>query len=370
MAVPRILIISEIPTPYRLPFFARLAARPEIEIEVLFCAAAEPDRPWSLDDELASVPYRILRGFSPAIRTRRNTFVYQVNPGILGVLARARFDAVVIGGYAVFAEQVALVGARLRGVPYLVHSESHDLKPRSALVRAVKRIVLPPLFRGAAAGLAVGSAAARYLAAYGMPPERIRIVPNTVDVAEYGRLARQARADAEALRARRGLPASYVLFAGRLVEAKGLPELIEARRLLGAAAPALIVAGEGPLAPDLEREPGTRLVGFQPQASLIELYALAAATVVPSRTEPWGVVVNEALACGSPVVVSDAVGAAEDLVVDGVNGRVFPAGDARALADAMRLPPPSGDAHGRIERWTYDFAIEQFLEAVALAVRS
>lgn len=364
------MVVSEIPTPYRLPLFARLAKRPELDLEVAFCAEAEYDRPWEIEDLLRDVPHRILAGFAPGVRTRRNAFVYEVNPGIVRLLARGRYDALVVGGYSVFAEQAAIAYARLRRVPYLLHNESHDLSPRAGWKRSLKRVLLPPLVSHAAAGLAVGSAAARYLASYGLDPGRIRIVPNTIDVAGYGKRAAEARARATEIRRELDLPERYLVFAGRLVEAKGLPHLVEALRLLGPAAPLVIVAGEGPLAAELASVPGLRLVGFQQQDRLIQLLALADAALVPSRREPWGVVVNEALACGCPVIASDVVGAAVDLIIDGVNGRVVPAGDARALAAAIASGPPSGDpAQGTIKRWTYDFAVEQFLEALSIALR-
>lgn len=369
LSPPRILILSEIPTPYRLPLYERIAARPELSCEIVFLAATQPDRPWQLDEALARIPHRVLPGFSPRVRMRGDTFVYEVNPSIVPLLARERWDALVIGGYAVFAEQVAIAYARVRRIPYLIHSESHLGKERAGWLRAAKRTVLPSVVGGAAAGLAVGSAAARYLTAYGIPADRIRIVPNTIDVAAYGRRAVEARERSHEIRRDRGLPERYVLYAGRLVEGKGVPELIAARRLLGDTAPALVVAGEGPLAAELEGKPGVRMLGFQDEDRLIELYALADATVVPSRGEAWGVAVNEALACGCPVIASDAVGAVEDLLVDGENGRIVPARDASALAEALAAPPPSRDpARGRIESWTYEFGEAQFLQALRLAL--
>jgi glycosyltransferase involved in cell wall biosynthesis len=368
MRRPRILAISEIPTPYRLPLYRALAERPEIDFEVVFCAAEQPDRPWRLDTKLAGVPHRVLPSYSVRLRPRTSAFVYEVNPTIVPVLRERRPDVIVSGGYAVFAEQVALLYARATGTPYVLHSESHLLKPRRAIVRAAKRLVLPTLVGGAAAGLAAGSAAARYLAEYGLDAGRIRIFPNTIDVAEYGRRADEARRDAERIRAARGLPARFHLFAGRLLEVKGAHDLAAAVRAAGNASPDLVVAGEGPLDSELAGIEKMHLVGFQQQQELIELLALADATVVPSRSESWGVVVNEALACGCPVIVSDAVGAADDLVRDGVNGTVFPAGDVAALAAALCAPSPPGDPRsGRIARWDYDFAIEQFLEAMEIA---
>ncbi len=363
----RVLVLSEIPTPYRAPLYRRLASRDDLELEVLFCTPEQPDRPWDLAAALEGVPYAYLPGVSLRFGGRKNTFVYEINASILRELRRRRPDVLVIGGYAVFAEQVAIAYAQMTRTPYLLHSESTLLPVRSGSKRALKRVVVGRIVRGAAGGLAVGSNAAAYLSSYGLASARIRIFPNTVDVHAYARAADQARASAEAIRERRELPDRFWLFAGRLVEDKGILDLLEAIRLLGATAPPLLVAGTGPLGKELQEEPGVTLVGFQQQAELIELMALAELTVVPSRFEPWGVVVNEALASGSPVVATDQVGAAADLVVDGENGRLVPARNPAALAAALALPPPAaGRDVGRIMRWDYDFAVEQFLEAVAL----
>jgi glycosyltransferase involved in cell wall biosynthesis len=366
---PRILVVSEIPTPYRLPLYEGLHARPEIDLEVVFCARQEPDRPWELSSALASVPHRVLRGVAPTLRTKRGTFVYQINPGIVGLLANGSYDAVVIGGYAVFAEQAAIAIARARGIPYLLHSESTLLKSRGPTKRLLKEAFVRPLVRGAAGALAAGSAAARYLQHYGMDPSRIRIVPNTIDVAAYRHASEAARLRAREIRERWNLPQRYVLYAGRLLEVKGIGDLIHALTLLGDAAPAAVVAGQGPMAARLPPAPAVRHVGFVQQAELIELLALADWTVVPSHAESWGVVVNEALAAGCPVIASDAVGAAEDLIVEGVNGHIVPARDPAALASALAAPRLPGDhSRGRIEHWDNTFGMEQFIEALQLVL--
>jgi glycosyltransferase involved in cell wall biosynthesis len=366
----RILAISEIPTPYRLPFYARLAKQPELELELVFCSPEEPDRPWQLDDALAGVPHRFLRGYAPSLRTRRRTFVYELNPGAVSLTLRSRHDAILVGGYSVFAEQVAIAAARLKGIPYLLHSESTLLTPRSPTVRLAKSALVGSVVRRAGAGLATGTAAAHYLQHYGLPERRIRIVPNTIDVAAYGRAAAAAQAREPALRAELGIEHPFVLFAGRLVEDKGVLDLLEAMRRLGPDAPTLVVAGAGPLADNVRAAPGVVSLGFVQPDRLCQLYALARWTVVPSHREPWGVVVNEALACGSPVIASDQVGAAFDLVEDGVTGRIVPARRPDALAEALAGPLPTGDpARGAIEGWTYEFGVEQFLGALEVALR-
>jgi glycosyltransferase involved in cell wall biosynthesis len=367
-APPHVGVISEIPTPYRLPLYERIASRGDLDLEVLFCAEEEPDRPWNLGASLDRVPHRVLHGWAPTIRTRKESFVYEINPSIVSVLREARYDAIVIGGYSVFAEQAAIVYARATRTPYLLHSESHHLKPRGAAVRAVKHVLLRPIVGGASAGLAVGSLAARYLESYGLDGGRIRIVPNTIDVDAFAHQAEAARADAEAIRSELGLPSAYVVFVGRLVAGKGVLELLAALERLGDDAPQLVVAGEGPLADEVAAAPNVTHLGFQPTERIIQLYALADRAVVPSRAETWGVSVNEALACGCPVVATDAVGAAHDLIEDSVNGYVVPAYDVPALAAALVAPRPAAEHDRRIRRWTYDFGAQQFAEGVGLAL--
>jgi glycosyltransferase involved in cell wall biosynthesis len=365
----RVGVITEIPTPYRLPMYERLAARPDLDLEVLFCAAEEPDRPWEASGTLDGVPHRFMRGWTPTIRTRRNTFVYEINRDVIGVLRHARYDAIVVGGYSVFAEQVAIIWARTTGTPYLLHSESHLKKARGAVKLKVKSLLVPPFVAHAAAGLAVGTLAAHYLESYGLPRERIRIVPNTVDVDAYASVAAATRANATAIRAKYDLPPRYLFYAGRLVEVKGIRELLAAHRNLGPTAPPLVIAGDGPLRAQVSAAENARWLGFRQPAELNELFALADRTIVPSLSEPWGVVVNEALASGSPVIATDAVGAAHDLVRSGINGAIVPAGDVAALTFALtRALPSLNPAEGEIRRWDYSFAVDGFAGGINLAL--
>jgi glycosyltransferase involved in cell wall biosynthesis len=366
----RVLLISEIPTPYRMPAFERIAAHPDIDLHVLFCAEEEPDRPWEIENDYA-FSYDVLPGVAPTFRTRRDTFVYELNPSILGVLRKSPHDVLVVSGYSVFAEQVALLWARVTGRPYVLLSESHLGKVRSSWKQAAKQAVLPRVLRHAAAGLATGSAAAAYLSYYGIPPGRIRIFPNTIDVAAYRAAANAARDRRREVLAERELPDRFILYVGRLVERKGLLDLLVAHAALPPNAPPLMVVGDGPLRGAIESYPRARALGFVAPRALPQLYGLADLVVVPSHDEPWGVAVNEALAAGAPVVVSDAVGAGPDLVRPGRNGLTYQAGNVAALAEAIAAAlaqlraPVSG---GRVEHWDYDFATGQFVEAMALAV--
>jgi glycosyltransferase involved in cell wall biosynthesis len=366
----RVLLISEIPTPYRMPAFERIAAHPEIDLHVLFCARSEPDRPWRLESDY-SFSYEVLAGISPTWRTKRDTFVYEINPSILRLLRDRPHDVLVVSGYSVFAEQAALLWARLTRRPYVLLSESHLGKPRSGWKPLVKRLVLPRLLSHAAAGLATGSAAVNYLAHYGIARDRIRIFPNTIDAAGYREAADKARSRRQDVLAAFDLPERFILYVGRLVERKGILDLVAAHAALPSAAPPLVVVGDGPLAAALVGRQRVRALGFVEPSELPRIYGVAELAVVPSHDEPWGVAVSEALAAGVPVVVSDAVGAAVDLVQSGLNGLTYPATDITALTAALssglatlRAPISAG----LIEQWDYEFATDQFVQAIAIAM--
>lgn len=129
----------------------------------------------------------------------------------------------------------------------------------------------------------------------------------------------------------------HFLFVGRYAPEKGIDTLIKAYQIYRQESRApweLWCAGAGPLQERLVAA-GALDLGFIQPDSLPDVMERAAGFILPSRFEPWGVVVQEAAACGLPLLCSDACGAAEHLLRDGLNGFLFPAGDAEALADGM-----------------------------------
>jgi glycosyltransferase involved in cell wall biosynthesis len=130
------------------------------------------------------------------------------------------------------------------------------------------------------------------------------------------------------------------------------------------------------LAAALGIKPWVRFLGSRPWAELPELYAAADIFVLPSLFEPWGAVVIEAMACSLPVVVTDRVGSAPDLVRPGENGWIVPAGESEALADALAEAFADSEAMGRMSEasariaasWGEDACVESFVAAVRCAL--
>ncbi len=258
------------------------------------------------------------------------------------------------------------VAARLR-LPLLIRGDSTLPGRRgSALRRWLHRQIYTRRFRRVAACLAVGSWNADFYRAYGVPDERIFQVPYAVDNAFFQRRAAEARPHRAELRRKLGLSDDLpvVLFCGKLIAKKDAATLI---RALAQESAQLLVVGDGDLRPQLEALAAELLpgracfAGFRNQSELPALYDLADLFVIPSTYEPFGLVVNEVMNAGKPILASDRVGCWPDLVRPGVNGDVFPAGDAAALAAALRpflgdpaLRERAGQASLQIvNRWSF-----------------
>ncbi|MDH4176398.1 MAG: glycosyltransferase [Thermoleophilia bacterium] len=372
----RVTALFPEPTPYRAPLLDRIAARDEIALTVVHSAPTVVGRTWEVDVRPDEVRLRGLR--IPGMR-RLLRHEYSITAGVVSVLRRSAPDVLVIEGWSTFASQVAVLWSRMRRVPYVLLVSSHDHDPRAPWRRAVKRAVVPSVVGGAAGVLVSGTLVRRSMERRGARPERIHVFAYTIDVAAFGRRADDLAERRSELRAQLGLGDDDVgvLFVGRLVPEKDVATLVRAVAATGDPLVVLVVAGEGPERTGLERvaaELGVRVVfcGALPWEEMVEVYVAVDVLALLSVHEPWGVVVNEAAACGLPLVLSDRVGAARDLLRDGENGALIPAGDVAAAAAALgRLAADPGlrlaqGARSRelVAGWGYEPSVESFVRTV------
>ena len=310
----RVVLLTEIPAPYRISLFNALAER--VELTVLFLRERHPERPYRLHEEELRFEWHLLSGRH--VLTRRWWLV--LNRGVVGALRRARPDAALLGGWNQPAFWVALAWVRARRVPAILWVESTGRDRRSGRLEPAKRMLL----RAATAFVVPGAASREYLLGLGVAEERIAVAPNAVDPAIF-------RAPAE--RDARERP--VVLAVGRLSAEKGLDVLLRAADGLDVD---VVLAGTGPEEQRLRAlaGPHVRFLGHVDRDELPHLYASADMLAMPSRSEPWGMVLNEGALAGLPLVATDAAGAAHDLIEDGANGFRVPAGNAAALRDALR----------------------------------
>ena len=234
--------------------------------------------------------------------------------------------------------------------------ESHDEGPRPGWRRGVKGTIVPPIVRGASSALVTGTLAQRSVVERGAQPERVRVFANTIDVEAFGERADALAARRSELRAELGAGPDdvVVLSVSRLVPEKAHDVLVRAVAEADDPRLLLVLAGDGPerarLA-SLAAELDVRLVlaGDRPWDTIVEVYAAADVFALLSEREPWAVVVNEAIACGLPLVLSDRVGAGHDLLHDGENGVLVHAGDVAGRscrAACARERPGGAPPHG------------------------
>jgi glycosyltransferase involved in cell wall biosynthesis len=376
--VTRVAFISPEPTPYRSPLLDRVAAAEEIDLTVVYAARTVAGRTWGIEPLHRAV---FLDGVKvPGLREvfRHD---YPITPGIWRALRQARPECVVVSGWSTFAAQAAIGWCRARAVPYVLLVESHDAGPKAVWRRRVKQTVVPTLVKAAASVLVTGSLARESMEALGAVPERIRVFANTIDVARYGERADRLAGRRLELRERFGLSGDdvTVLTVARLAPEKGIDVLLRAAARVGMP---LLTVGEGPERAKLERlaaELGVRATFTAlPWESVVEAYVAADVFALLSRHEPWGVVVNEAAASGLPLVLSERVGAARDLLRDGDNGLLVPADDVDSAADALHALAGDPERRRRLgarsrelaRGFGYGPSVENLLDAVREATAS
>jgi glycosyltransferase involved in cell wall biosynthesis len=335
----RLVITTEIISPYRIPVFNALAQHPGVDLHVIFLAETDPSmRRWKIYKDEIHFSYQVL----PHWRRRVAGYNVLLNRGVVPALERVQPDVIVCGGYGYLASWQVLGWARRHKRPVFLWSESNQQDQRRGMphVEMLKR-----RFIAACSGFVVpGKSAAAYVATFGVPRERIFVAPNAVENAFFAQHASVARSRAAELRCQLGLPERYFLCVGRLVFSKGVFDLLDAYAQLAPelrAAIGLLFVGDGVEQPELEARaaaihPGAiHFAGFAHREQLAIYYALAEALVFPTHTDPWGLVVNESMACGLPIVATDAGGCVIDLVHDGWNGYVVPKSRPEKLAEAL-----------------------------------
>jgi len=392
----RVACLVSHPIQYQAPLLRRIAACPEIDLTVFFMSdlSVRGYRDPGFGTRVRwDVPlldgyrYEFLPGLGPRDRI---SFWWPFSFGLSRLLRPGRFDVLWVHGYYHFVALRAILGAKAARIKVLMRGESNLIsETRRALARGLKRLLLPRLFRLIDGFLAIGTLNREYYLRYGVPQRKIFMMPYAVDNEFFQKKAGEARVRREQLRAELGLEQGrpVILYVAKLQRRKRPMDLLEAYVQLSPDGireprPYLLFVGDGEERRRLEERVrglgwrSVRFLGFKTQSELPRYYDLCDVFVLPSAHEPWGLVVNEAMNAAKPVVVSDQVGCAPDLVRDGVNGFVFPAGDIGALAERLRrltedpeLARRMGEESLRIiDKWNFDADVQGLLEALDYVV--
>lgn len=366
----RLLYLVSHPIQYQAPLLRRIAAEPGIDLRVVFgsLASAQVHREPEFGVDVAwDVP--LLEGY--AFTSLGSTDLGQ---------EIAAADAVWIHGWQYSWQRRAVVAAARRGVPVLIRGEnwSAAMPDPAGLLGWTKRAWRRRLFRRVQGFLAIGRCNHDYYAAHGVPEGRLFSMPYAVDNDFFAARATAAAGERDELRRQLGVlqEQPVLLFVGKLT-ARKCPDLLAAawtRAGWPGNRPALLFVGDGAMRDAVGRiAPEAIFTGFRNQSELPGLYDLADLLVVPSRREPWGLVVNEAMACGTAVVASNEVGAAYDLVGPETGG-VFRSGDVEALAATLSSCLTRSGALGRAARqriagWDFEAGVRGLKAALDAVVQ-
>lgn len=361
----KVAVVTEIPAPYRAPVFDLLRAKPGIEFHFIYLSNAQKDRHWG---DHARAEDIILPGRQICFPGHHTIYFDQNVEG----LVNHGYDLFVLGGYAQPALWKLLRHCWKTGIPYVMMTESHHRKTRSFLTKAIKELFLRKVYGRSAGNLVMGKKARDYVVSYGADEKFVEAFPNTVDGPEYLDRVKAAAGASEQKKPELGLVSkTVVLFVGTLNARKGVDILWEAFQnvAISDSSAALIVVGTGELEAWLHHQIGQHglhekiiCAGFVPPEELPLYYAMADIFVLPSREEPFGAVVLEAMSAGLPVIVTEEVGAAEDYVVNDVHGSVIPAGSASVLqgklveliADAPKRRKMGHASLASMQSWTHE----------------
>jgi glycosyltransferase involved in cell wall biosynthesis len=385
----RVLVVSTHPVQYASPIFRLLGEDPRIESQVAYCslqgveAQIDPDFGVEVKWDIPLLEgYRWVLIPNRSWTPRVGSFFGLLNLGIWRLIRRESFDAIVLlTGYTCATFWVAIVAAKASGISVLFSTDATSLKPLDGKrwKLAVKRFLLPAIFRLADVVLIPSEAGRQFILSLGIPESRVVLTPFVVDNTWWRQ--RASEVDRSAVRQRWGIPddALVVLFCAKLQPWKRPDDVLRAFARASVKGSYIVFAGDGAMRPSLQATAKvlgvadrTRFLGFVNQTGLPSVYKSADLFVLPSEHDRCPVVVCEAMLCGCPVVLSDEICGRFDLVKDGETGFIYRCGNIEALAriltnaleDRSKLTELGRAAVKRMETWSP----RENVDGIALAV--
>jgi glycosyltransferase involved in cell wall biosynthesis len=352
-------ILSTHPIQYYSPLYRELAARREVDLTVYYAYRPTPEEQgvdfgvrfeWDVPllDGYRSVFLQNVSG-QPSASTYRGCDT----PEIAGIIESGQFDAFLVHGWHVKSYWQAMRACWQSRTPLMVRGDSTLLMRRNPVIGWAKWMSRRRFVPRFDAYLIVGQRAREYYLAHGARADRMYASPHHVDNERFLTTANEFRAQRDALRRRWNVSKDGVvfLFVGKLVARKRPLDFVRAVAAIRDVAPRAqgLIVGDGELRAQVEQTIGElhapiTVVGFLNQTEIVAAYAASDVLVLPSEgTETWGLVVNEAMACGLTAIVSDEVGCGPDLVTPDETGSVYPCGDVAALVVSMT--ELANDAH-------------------------
>ena len=381
----KLAIIDSHPIQYRAPLFKKISQTcANIDLIVYYCSDRGVTR--KLDSEfnttfkwdiplLEGYRYKFLKNLIPFVPVE-----FLFNPVLALELKKERFDAVIIYGYASLNNWIIVLLAPILNIKVIFIGDTIiSTERQSKVLSAIKKLLLKLFFGNIKSFLYVGSKSREFYQYHGISEERIFFTPCCVDNDFFINQVEKYRISREKIKKELGIPKelSVIMYASKMIPKKRPQDLLYAFKRINRKA-ALVFIGNGKLKPSLEnyvKENQFKYIfflGFKNQTELPRYYAIADIFVLPSSYEPWGLVVNEAMCAGLPVITTDRVAAAYDLVKNGENGYVLKVGDIESLAKLLEELASNAQkrrcmglkSKGIISGWNYDVCVNGIIDAL------
>lgn len=392
----RLAYLVSHPIQYQAPLLRRIAQEPGIDLTVFFASDFSVrgycDAGFGVEVKW-DIP--LLDGYRHEFLPRLelsaaegvlNPIGYGMHLRLQGRGGEPAFDALWVHGYNTATTMLGMLAAKALGIPVLVRADVWlGDRVRSGCKLAVKALFFKLLQWLVDGVLTIGTMNHAYWTHYFGEEVPLFLMPYAVDNDYFQHRSQEAELSRSALQRELQLEADrpVILFASKLQGRKRCDDLLKAyaalvRRQTLSKQPYLLIVGDGEERSALEEQAkaeglnDVRFCGFQNQTQMPRFFDLCTVFVLPSRHEPWGLIVNEVMNAGRPVIVSDEVGCYPDLVRDGVEGLVFPAGDIAALTAALAkvLDDPGVAAKmgarglERIRNWSFEEDVAVLCEAL------
>lgn len=347
----RLAVLVSHPIQYLVPLYREIARQPGIDLTVYFESRLGLDAMFDPGfNQVIQWDIPLLDGyhskFLPPMIGGNSGFWSPFTPAIVSELIKKHFDVLWVHGHFSATHWLAMATARLRGTRVLLRSESR-LKETPAHEKSyIKPLVMRVIFAMVSGFLYIGIRNREYYQYYGVPESKLFPAPYTVDNAFFQKAAKSFSPQRSAIRSTWGIEDDrpIILFVGKLIPIKQPLLLLEAFQQVRKIYPcALVFAGDGEMRNQIEQLvqdqsiPDVSITGFLNQTEIVRAYIAGDILVLPSIQETFGLVVNEAMNFSLPIIVSDQVGCAGDLVVPEHNGYIFQTHDVDSLAEGISL---------------------------------
>lgn len=375
----RVVLLDNMLPPYRIPLYNKLVKYLGWDLEVYLCSKREKDRLWNIVLEGLCFKVKVLKGVYFLIKFpifQSGIYHFHLNFGIICRLLKKDIDVFIISGYGSFTSQIAIWLAFLLRVPTVLWVRSFNKKGISQdnFSRRTINWWKSCVIRKANAYIAPGRKTFSYLKNLNIDPKFIRTIGNPID----NNLFNKINYSVKCYDKKKG--EIVILFVGRLIAMKGINILLSAFSMIDDKNLTLLMIGDGPLRGEVEKakrkDYRIKYIEFIPRNELVRYYRLADFFVLPSVYEPWGLVINEAMNSGLPIITTNDVGAAGEIVQDSVNGCVIEPNNISALTRKINELKDNRDKRVRmgqaskriIQEWGVDKSIKGFKETSLIAL--